>query len=723
MSFHVDYRIKLALAIFVPILFFAIQSWQSVSGNLREQGILREMDANIRFLITVSAFVREVQIERGLSGLALSGGTDRGSVLAQRARTDEAGELLQQQAGLARIASNAEQVAGSLLADLRNVRRGVDAEQEPPAILAAYTEVIRDALRLAGETADARTTRGLGKRMSGLMLLEEGRENAGLLRANLSRSVAAARALDQEVLLLLARLLTGVESNLNSPALTLGGEATRALDDVRQTQVWQEISIMTGALIGGRREFDLTGRQTFDLVTRHVDAIGRIISMEQESIANRAGVFVEDTKSALLTTMALLGLAILVSLILGVYVLRYFSISLRRVREICGHMAAGDLSQTMDVRGRDDIAKMAQELNRMVTSLQAKQQVAEQIAEGDFTSEVTVLSERDVLGLAMREMVRRMNQSLGAAHEAAQQVGAGSSQIAAASQSLSSGATQSAASLEQITSSMAQIDSQTFLNAENAQQANILAAAARDAAAKGSERMGEMVSAMAEINASSKQIAKIIKVIDDIAFQTNLLALNAAVEAARAGSHGKGFAVVAEEVRNLAARSAKAARETAELIESSKAKVENGADLANKTAAVLNEIVDGVAKAADLVGEIAAASHEQAKGVTQINQGLEQIDSVTQQNSANAEQTASAAEQLSAQARELQEMLARFQLKSGSAFEISGHHQSRRPPEGSSHPTGRIIGATLLPAPRRGKTALVDPRMIIRLDDEEFGKY
>jgi methyl-accepting chemotaxis protein len=259
----------------------------------------------------------------------------------------------------------------------------------------------------------------------------------------------------------------------------------------------------------------------------------------------------------------------------------------------------------------------------------------------------------------------------------------------------------------------------TKQNADNAAQANNLSSEARKAADSGSEAMGRMSSAINDIQKSSEETAKIIKVIDEIAFQTNLLALNAAVEAARAGQHGKGFAVVAEEVRNLAARSARAAKETAELIENSAEKTRAGNEIAEKTEAALKGIVAGATKVSDLVAEIAAASKEQSEGIGQVNTGLGQIDQVTQQNTANAEESAAAAEELSSQAAHLQQMLSRFHLKK----QAGGTLRLAAPVKKAA--AKKEVPALEWPeqAPKEAKAAVGAPKDIIALDDTEFGKY
>ncbi|XPV75247.1 MAG: methyl-accepting chemotaxis protein [Desulfovibrio sp.] len=315
---------------------------------------------------------------------------------------------------------------------------------------------------------------------------------------------------------------------------------------------------------------------------------------------------------------------------------------------------------------QDEIQEMASAMNALADGQQEKARIAMAIAQGDLSQDIAVLSEQDELGIALKIMSNNLNQIVHQIREAAMQMNSGAEQVAASSQSLSQGATEQASSIEEISSSMTQIGSQTKANSQNTITAQELTSNSAKLANTGVYSGQEMNQAMHSIAESSQEIAKIIKVIDEIAFQTNLLALNAAVEAARAGKHGKGFAVVAEEVRNLASRSAKAAHETEELIENAITKIQTGNTLSAGLDSSLTQIGAASSKVAMTISEISTASTEQAKAIEQITIGLGQVDEVTQSNTANAEQTASAAEELSSLSDSLQQMLQSFTLKAPS---------------------------------------------------------
>lgn len=344
-------------------------------------------------------------------------------------------------------------------------------------------------------------------------------------------------------------------------------------------------------------------------------------------------------------------------------------------------------------------------------------QSADRIAEGDLATEV-VTSTGDELGdvAASFEIMRqRVHNVLLEINQGADQVAAGAHNVSDASVALSQGASQQAASVEQLSASIAEIASQTASNAQNAEKANDLTVGTKEKAQLGNEEMQEMLSAMEEINASSANISKIIKVIDEIAFQTNILALNAAVEAARAGQHGKGFAVVAEEVRNLAARSAKAAKETTDMIEGSMEKVETGREIAHKTAEALNAIVGDVSSVADIVANIAKASNEQKLALEQINQGVQQVSQVVQANSSTSEEAATASQNLNQQADIMRANVGKFRLSnSGGSFYGGNGSSAIQKPD--------LTSAGRQPAVVPAKPG-VKPRTIALTDDEGFGKY
>jgi methyl-accepting chemotaxis protein len=466
-----------------------------------------------------------------------------------------------------------------------------------------------------------------------------------------------------------------------------------------------------------------------DALTRAQTALGtRRQALRQE--ATEDGLRLHAAGTAALNSLLWVAVpGLLLSLLACGWATSRIAGGLDRAVRLAESVRKGILSLRTGLSSGDAIGRMGTALDALADSLQQKTRLAQAIASGNLATEVALASEEDQLGLALRHMKTQLTALLQQVTRGVNQVFSGSEQMSGASQSLSQGATKQASSLEEISSSIAEVASQTKRNAENAAQARQLSAGAREAATRGGQEIEQMVAAMKDINASSQQTAKVIKVIDDIAFQINLLALNAAVEAARAGRHGRGFAVVADEVRNLASRSAKAARETGELIEGSGKKVTRGLDVAEATSKSFREISDGTVKVADLVGDIATASDEQARALAQIAQGVEQVNEVTQQNTSDAEKTAAAAEELSGQAAHLRELAGQFKL---SADEAATPGDSRHAGARTEYPVqvpspappaGGWSAAPKNPVPAPSGAAPANAASTPSLDDKGFGKY
>lgn len=343
---------------------------------------------------------------------------------------------------------------------------------------------------------------------------------------------------------------------------------------------------------------------------------------------------------------------------------KMLTVPIRRLSIASKKLAVGDIEVDCQKIHDDDLGELLDDFAHMAETIKEQAYIAEHISQGDLTVRVEPKGEKDVLGRALYKLVADNNTTLGSIKDSTKQVSVGAEQVSAASQSLAQGSTEQASAIQQVSASMDDIAEHTQGNADEANTANQLVHSVKDMAVSGNEQMKSMIIAMDEINESSETISKIIKVIDDIAFQTNILALNAAVEAARAGEHGKGFAVVADEVRSLAAKSAAAASETAEMIENSIEKVNKGAELAEETARALEEIVASIDRVVELIDSIADASNNQTTAVSQINQAISQVSQVVQTNSATSEQCAAASAELSNQSSVLKDLIANYKLQS-----------------------------------------------------------
>jgi methyl-accepting chemotaxis protein len=447
--------------------------------------------------------------------------------------------------------------------------------------------------------------------------------------------------------------------------------------------------------------------------------------------------------------------------------------SLRLVVGTMKEISEGDLSAKIELKNdRDEVSRA---LKNTVASLNAVVGTMKKISEGDLSSSVEPRSGKDVISAAlkttveslreliiedggrvlqaaadkdlsqrltgsykgefarMKDNINTVMQSLDAAlvqvTDAVSQVASASGEISNGAQSLAEGSNEQASSLEEVSSSLEEMSSMTKQNADNSSQAMILASEASAAAKEGDVTIRRMANAINQIKQSSDNTAKIVKSIDDIAFQTNLLALNAAVEAARAGEAGKGFAVVAEEVRNLAMRSADAAKSTADMIEESVKNADNGVKITEEVAVSLGQIVNRTGKVGDLIAEIAAASKEQASGIEQVNMAVAQMNGVTQQNASNSEESASAAEELNNQAAELAAMVGSFKLtgsadRNTAALTVNAPAQTpSRRQQYAGHNNARADRQKHLSHQTQIKSVrAVQAKELIPLDEEELAK-
>lgn len=409
-----------------------------------------------------------------------------------------------------------------------------------------------------------------------------------------------------------------------------------------------------------------SGREYFTMPAQATEA----------KLVTSIGENLRSTLSSLILTTAILTALVIV---IAVWMARSISRPVRSMAEHMSHLAIGDMvgaDVSASVQERyDEIGLLARSLHDLTLSRRDELDMANAIAAGDYTRTIPLRSEHDLLGKALNAMVRINKNALSQVNQAIEEVSFGADAVSDVSVSLSQGVQTSESVLKQISETVDTVDRQAQENTAHARGANQLAIDSQTAAQRGYGSVTQLAAAMSQIQQAGAKIATVAKLIDDIAFQTNLLALNASVEAARAGRHGKGFSVVADEVRNLSARSAKAAHETGEMVESMLKLMELGAQQAEHSDREFQGIVETTAQVAKLFESIVDASNAQSAAVSEIVRSLEQIGEVTQGNSQNAQQMASSAGTLSRQAEELRQMISHFRL--GSAHD-GGEAEARQ---------------------------------------------
>jgi methyl-accepting chemotaxis protein len=515
------------------------------------------------------------------------------------------------------------------------------------------------------------------------------------------------------------------------------------------------------------------------LYLKAAEAIDRLIDINKKGSETAAQAAAASYATARLWIIGVLGGCVAFSVLVAIVVAKVIGNPLRTMAGVAAEMAKGNIEQSITIDTRDETGLLARSFRQIIEALRGVTAESNTVIEAAKAGRLSVRGDASRFDGAFRQLVLGLNETLDAAvapiteasavldkvadrnltvrvtgdykgdhaqiknalnttldnlQEALSQVSVGAEQVTAAatqiangSQSLAQGASEQAGSLEEISSSLEEMASMTKQNADNSNQGKVLANEATASAQRGNEAMHRMGDAISKIKASSDATAKIVKTIDEIAFQTNLLALNAAVEAARAGEAGKGFAVVAEEVRNLAQRSAEAAKNTANMIEESVKNADGGVRITEEVAKILVEIGEGNRKVNDLIAEIAAASNEQSKGIEQVNLAVTQLDKVTQSNAANSEEAASAAEELNGQASSLAQVVGQFKLSNDNVPPKAAKpvaHVAAPPAKSESKPRAESGPAKhrqpALVGAGAGRNGHAKAEKLIPLDDEDF---
>lgn len=676
--YNLKTRNKFLLLISVPLIALIIVSGTLLANNYYTKQNMDTVQKLSGLNLHLGNLIHELQKERGMSAgfIASNGQKFQMDLPEQQDRTDDQLQSLKTYLDQNRFPQLSDDIEGihDELDRLSSQREQIRQQRlNLKRTTQYYTSIISSMLDLSSRVPTVTDHPEVAVNLAAAVNLSRTKEAAGLERAVLNAILSQGEfsgGLHEKWIRLLTRQKNHRDEFLRLSSQSLSENYQGALSKQVQEQVENIRANLRQVRKKNTETFQFSPEEWWKASTQRIDKLRQAEENVYQSIENdvqtiRAGAFWN-----LIGNGSLVGISLLLTLVISYLVGGFLLSGIRKLTNRFVRMAQGDLDvETVDINSTCELGELGDRFDEMLSSLKKLRDQAEAIADLDLTHDSLDESIQGDLGEAFETMVDRLSEFIRKLNSMAEdletvgnQVSDASNELNRASQSLAEGAEEASSSLQETSSSVEEMTSMVEQSSENAQDARTIAREASETAQDGQEQIHEMANIVEQINNDSEKIAETIDIIDDIAFQTNLLALNAAVEAANAGEHGSGFAVVADEVRELAQRSAQAAEEISELIDSSVDRTEKGVEEAKNSQEVLDEILENVDSVDKHIGDIASASQEQSSGIQQINQAVTELEEVVEQTSSNAEQTSSSSDELNAQAQNLSETVEQLNL-------------------------------------------------------------
>ena len=687
---------KLVILTAIPLIAFFIVSLVFIKNNIDESNIVSDMANNTKLLMAVSDLIHELQRERGRTSIYLSGGS-REDMEGQRKSTDSKIPSVTSALNTSTISSQIKTNTAEAISEIEKVRS--TANQKGPAkdVVDTYGKIISAFMSTETTIANSKTTRGFGKALTTIIILETAKENAGKLRATVSGVLTADKPFDEELFTRLITFKANIDANLDSKAIVLSSTAKTLLEDSRKSEAWAGVNKVFNVVLTKSKdgEFGISGKDFFATITKVIDDMYSVRNKEVESIVNNLSIIQDEIASTLLKVYFSLGLILLLALISAFFLARSITAPINHIISYSKDVASGNLNATLVERFSHDLGVLQASLEAMVENLKSK--ILEAERNSSIASEQT---EKALLAMKEADVARQKAESakaegmLQAAHQlegVVEIVASASEQLSAQVEQSSRGSEEQSGRVRETATAMEEMNATVLEVARNAQQAADVSHQARQQALEGSKIVTDAVKSIEAVHAQSiaikedmdvlgKQaegIGQIMGVIADIADQTNLLALNAAIEAARAGDAGRGFAVVADEVRKLAEKTMTATQEVGNAItgiqegtrknihnvEQAGVSIEEAAKLSVQSGESLKQILEFVHMVNDQVQSIATASEQQSAASEEINHSVEQVATISVETAQAMEQASSAVAELAQQSQALQRLI--VEMKNG----------------------------------------------------------